>query len=68
VTPELNTGQQELNVYTIHSGRKVPPKCNAIYKIKYKEGRLDVLDCVTPRKAKNQSMEKCKTREDNVIE
>jgi hypothetical protein len=51
-----------LAIYTIHSGGKVPPECNAIYIVKYKEDRLDVLDCVTPRKAKNQSMEKVQTR------
>jgi hypothetical protein len=49
-------------IYTIHSGGKVPPKCNAVYIIKYKEDILDDLDCVTLRKAKNQSMEKCNTR------
>jgi Zn ribbon nucleic-acid-binding protein len=49
-------------IYTVHSGGKVPPKCNAICIIKYKEDRLDVLDCVTPGKAKNQSMEKVQTR------
>jgi hypothetical protein len=51
-----------ITIYTIHSGGNVPPKCNAICIIKYKDDRLDVLDCVTPRKAKNQSMEKVQTR------
>jgi DNA-binding IscR family transcriptional regulator len=36
--------------------------------IKCKEDSLDVLDCVTLRKARNQSKENCTTRYDNVLE